>query len=113
MEKYWEGAAVFPATGTEVEYFVDAGPDGVTDANRRSLATIVSNYDALLDQARAVVETLEPDDRPRGLLRLSSVDIPGAPLEAASWELGFCDADEKLFSVLYSGLTATGLVEKS
>ena len=97
MYDYWEGQGKFPPTGDVVEYFLKAGPDGPTLANRTFLSRVCDEYAALETRALTLMQALHAAQRPTEPLRPSSMDIRQETFETAQWELTLKDARDTMF----------------
>ena len=113
MGGYWEGAGIFPPTRDEVEYFVSAGEDGPSEANRQAFQTICGNYAGLLAKAVSAISSATESTANANELAISSLDVPSGDLGACTWEMNFSGTDGSFFSVQFSGLEATGAVDVS
>ena len=113
MGGYWEGAGIFPPTQDKVEYFVAASEHGPSDANRQAFQIICSNYAGLLAKAAAAISSATESTAKASELSVSSLDIPSGDLDTGTWEMSFDDTAGTLFSVKFSGLDATGVVDVS
>ena len=117
MGGYWEAEGTFPPTGTTIEYFVEADDDGPTQSNIEAFALICSSYDAILNQAHAVVSgaLAQSKDDPLPVTRLivCGIEIPGSPLADSQWELSLSGPRDEHFAIPFRGLHALGHAEAS
>lgn len=120
---HWEGSGYFAPAGERVEWFMEAGPDGPGEPQRRFFMRLQDNYDALLPEAVAAVLpharqwTREDLDvaalQPK--LKLSAFDLPPEEDEDVTWAIYF-ESDLRgspHFVVQMRGWRPTGGVETS
>jgi hypothetical protein len=108
--RYWEGKAVFPPTGDQVEYFITG--DASTD-----LATQHANLDHVIAHWQQLAHDLQPmlessalrENVPEKKFVVASISLPDQPITSApEWEITFVSAgdtrEEVLFSAKMKGL---------
>ena len=110
---YWEGKGAFPATGSEVEYFVIAGEHGPSSENRKSLRHICDSYDELSSRAATAISIAAGTATKVSDLVISSLDVPSGDLDGSVWEMSFSCTNGTQFCVEFSGLETTGQADTS
>lgn len=122
MGGYWEGKGIFPATGSPIEWFVDAGEDGPGEPQRALFGRLVERYPKLLPAVLAAlaehIAAWRDESSSQDLsssLRLVAVSIPESESPAMEWDLSF---DSELrgsphFAVSMKGWEPAGPVEVS
>jgi len=115
---YWEGAGVFPPTGTNVEYFITADENGPSAENYSTFQEICSRFAQLENKARLAISRTASQlghfkTADTETLIVSSMDIPSGDFDSAIWEINFSNPEEAFFSVAFKGFETTGVVEIS
>lgn len=118
-KSYWEGAGVFPATMTSIEFFIDANEDGPGDSQWNFYVSLSDRYVELCLAIEPVLkqnyeEWLHkpaPDDVWNSF-QLSSLSIPRSRDDESDWEMSFeCSDDvEHLFTVQMRGMQPAGMI---
>jgi hypothetical protein len=107
-KSYWEGKGVFPPTGAEVEFFIDAGEEGPLQGQEQFWHKLCSTYESLKPNILAELSTSyaswfsrQPPVEVSTVFALSSLSIPRADSPNAAWELTYdCVEDpEHIFTV--------------
>lgn len=114
---YWEGRALFPPLGAEIEIFVEAEEDGPGAPHHAAWRELCDRYAPLAPALEAKLAAAYASwfrrDAPAAIFRtfsLASVSVPASYSDAEEWELSFdCrDDEEHLFTVLMKGWSPDG-----
>ena len=94
MGGYWEGEGYFPATGNQIEWFVDANENGPGEPQRQLLHEINKRYSELETVAfeamlEHIVEWVKPKPTPSlsEVLKLTAISIPSTETPDMKWTL--------------------------
>jgi len=95
MGGYWEGAGLFPPTGTEIEWFVDGGEEGPGEGARAAFRAIVERYAEIEPVVlellgREIAERIADAAPPTAeVVTLVAISVPAAAGPEMSWELSY------------------------